>query len=96
MLRDRSTTVSNLVLSPERLSIEETQSAITGLDRLGIPVRALVINQCILPEVIEGNRFLAGVSVEVGADMGVAATSGAVGAGVRVAVPMAVALGKVW
>ena len=32
----------------------------------------------------------------MGADVGVAATSGAVGAGVRVAVPMAVALGKVW
>ncbi len=59
VLRDRLNTVFNLVLLPERLPIEETQSAITGLDRLGIPVQALVINQCILPEVIEGNRFLA-------------------------------------
>ncbi|MBI4671561.1 MAG: hypothetical protein HY741_07825 [Chloroflexi bacterium] len=46
------------MLLPERLPIEETASAIKGLDRLGIPVQALVVNQCILPEVIEGNRFL--------------------------------------
>ncbi|MBI2952923.1 MAG: TRC40/GET3/ArsA family transport-energizing ATPase [Chloroflexi bacterium] len=59
VLRDRSSTTFALVLLPERLPIEETQSAITGLDRLGIPVQALVVNQCILPEVIEGNRFLA-------------------------------------
>ncbi len=58
VLQNRSTTVFNLVLLPERLPIEETHSAITGLDRLGIPVQSLVINQCILPEVIEGNRFL--------------------------------------
>ena len=43
---------------PERLPIEETQSAIKGLDKLGIPVQSLIINQSILPEVIEGNRFL--------------------------------------
>ncbi len=59
VLGNRSTTVFTLVLLPERLPIEETQSAITGLNRLGIPVKALVVNQCILPEVIEGNRFLA-------------------------------------
>jgi arsenite-transporting ATPase len=59
VLRDRSTTVFTLVLLPERLPIEETHSAITGLQRLGIPVQALVVNQCILPEVIQGNRFLA-------------------------------------
>ncbi len=59
VMQDRSSTVFNLVLLPERLPIEETYSAIQGLDRLGIPVQALVINQCILPEVIEGNRFLA-------------------------------------
>ena len=47
------------MLLPERLPIEETHSAITGLDRLGIPVQSLVVNQCILPEVIEDNRFLA-------------------------------------
>lgn len=59
VLGDRSSTVFTLVLLPERLPIEETQSAITGLDQLGIPVQALVTNQVILPEVIEGNRFLA-------------------------------------
>lgn len=59
VLQDRSTTVFTLVLIPERLPIEETQSAISGLARLGIPVQALVVNQCIVPEVIEGNRFLA-------------------------------------
>jgi arsenite-transporting ATPase len=59
VMRDRVSTIFNLVLLPERLPIEETHSAITGLDRLGIPVQALVVNQYILPEVIEGNRFLA-------------------------------------
>ncbi len=59
VLRDRGSTVFTLVLLPERLPIEETASAIAGLDRLGIPVQALVTNQVILPEVIEGNRFLA-------------------------------------
>jgi arsenite/tail-anchored protein-transporting ATPase len=59
VLRDRTTTVFSLVLLPEKMPIEETHSAIVGLDRLGIPVQALVINQCILQEVIEGNRFLA-------------------------------------
>jgi len=58
VLRSRETTVFTLVFLPERLPIEETHSAITGLGLLGIPVQALVINQCILPEVIEGNRFL--------------------------------------
>ncbi len=58
VLRDGSNTIFTLVLLPERLPIEETQSAINGLDRLGIPVQALVTNQVILPEVIEGNRFL--------------------------------------
>jgi arsenite-transporting ATPase len=59
VMRNRATTVFSLVLLPERLPIEETHSAITGLDRLGIPAQALVVNQCILSEVIEGNRFLA-------------------------------------
>ena len=58
VLRNRDTTVFTLVLLPERLPIEETHSAITGLSRLDIPVQSLVVNQCILPEVIEGNRFL--------------------------------------
>ncbi len=59
VLRDTATTVFSLVLLPERLPVEETQSAMSGLKNLGIPVQALVVNQCILPEVVEGNRFLA-------------------------------------
>jgi len=59
ILRNKVSTVFNLVLLPERLPIEETHSAITGLNKLGIPVQGIVINQIILPEVIEGNRFLA-------------------------------------
>jgi arsenite-transporting ATPase len=59
VMRSRQATVFTMVLLPERLPIEETQSAISGLGLLGIPVQSLVINQCILPEVIEGNRFLA-------------------------------------
>ena len=43
---------------PERLPIEETQSAINGLKSLGISVQSLIINQCILPEVIRENVFL--------------------------------------
>lgn len=58
VMRNPATTVFTLVLLPERLPIEETDSAIRGLDRLGIPVQALVVNQRILPEVIEDNRFL--------------------------------------
>jgi arsenite-transporting ATPase len=59
VLRDRATSVFTLVLLPEKIPIAETQSAVTGLGHIGIPVQALVINQSILPEVIEGNRFLA-------------------------------------
>lgn len=58
VMRNPATTVFTLVLLPERLPIEETESATAGLGRLGIPVQALVINQCILAEVVEGNRFL--------------------------------------
>jgi arsenite/tail-anchored protein-transporting ATPase len=59
VLRDPINTIFSLVLLPERLPVEETRSAMNGLDKLGIPVQALVINQTIQPEVIEGNRFLA-------------------------------------
>ncbi len=58
VLRDTVTTVFSLVLLPERLPVEETHSAMNGLEKLGIPVQALVVNQTIQPEVIEGNRFL--------------------------------------
>jgi arsenite/tail-anchored protein-transporting ATPase len=58
VMRNPATTIFSLVLLPERLPVEETQSAMNGLDKLGIPVQALVVNQTIEPEVIEGNRFL--------------------------------------
>ena len=58
VLCDKNKSIFNLVLLPERLPIEETQSAITGLSKLGIQVQSLVINQCISPEIIDGNRFL--------------------------------------
>jgi arsenite/tail-anchored protein-transporting ATPase len=58
VLRDPINTVFSLVLLPERLPVEETQSAMNGLKKLGISVQALVVNQAIQPEVIEGNRFL--------------------------------------
>jgi arsenite/tail-anchored protein-transporting ATPase len=58
VLRDAAHTIFSLVLLPERLPVEETQSAMKGLDKLGITVQALIINQTIQSEVIEGNRFL--------------------------------------
>lgn len=44
VLRDAATTVFSLVLLPERLPLEETQSAMSGLAKLGITVQALVVN----------------------------------------------------
>lgn len=58
LLRDCERTVFTLVLLPERLPIEETHSAISGLWRLGIKVQALVVNQCLGNHVINGNKFL--------------------------------------
>jgi len=58
VLCNKDTTVFSLVLLPERLPIEETQSAIKGLDKLGISVQSMIVNQCILSEVIEDNCFL--------------------------------------
>ncbi len=58
VLRDPINTIFSLVLLPERLPVEETRSAINGLEKLGIPVQALVVNQTIQPQVIEGNQFL--------------------------------------
>ena len=58
VLRDIQSTIFSLILLPERLPIAETQSAMKGLGALGITVQALVVNQTIQPEVIEGNRFL--------------------------------------
>lgn len=58
VLRDRSSTVFTLVLTPERLPLEETVSAAKGLASLGIPIQSLIVNQVIEESVIEGNRFL--------------------------------------
>ncbi len=59
VMKDKKATIFTLVLLPERLPIEETQSAMTGLSKLNIAVQALIINQSIMAEVIQGNRFLA-------------------------------------
>ncbi len=59
VLRDRASTVFSLVLLPERLPIEESQSAIDGLRGLGIGVQGMIVNQIIPASAIEGNRFLA-------------------------------------
>lgn len=59
VLRDPARTVFTLVLLPERLPIEETKSAISGLAKLGIGVQRLVVNQVIESEVIQDNPFLA-------------------------------------
>lgn len=57
-LQDPLTTVFTLVLLPERLPVEETQSAMAGLARLGIRVQALAVNQCIPDGAIQENAFL--------------------------------------
>ncbi len=59
VLRDRASTVFSLVLLPERLPIEESQSAIDGLGKLGIGVQGMIVNQVIPEAAIQGNRFLA-------------------------------------
>ncbi|HAS74253.1 MAG TPA: hypothetical protein DCS67_08935 [Clostridiales bacterium UBA8960] len=58
ILKDPQRTNFQLILLPERLPIEETQSAIEGLDLLGIPVQNLIVNQVIPQEVIMENEFL--------------------------------------
>lgn len=57
-LRNPEVTQFNLILIPERLPIEETQSAIEGLNKLQIPVNNLIINQVIPESIILGNQFL--------------------------------------
>lgn len=58
ILKDPDVTQFNLIQLPERLPIEETQSAMEGLGRLNIPVRRLIINQVIPKEMVRGNEFL--------------------------------------
>lgn len=56
-LTDPSRTAFAFVLVPERLAIAETQRAVAALDRFGIPVGAVFVNQT-LPSVADG-EFLA-------------------------------------
>lgn len=58
VLRDQGRTVFNLVLLPERLPIEETASALSGLAKLDIRVQSLLVNQVITQDVVVGNDFL--------------------------------------
>ena len=57
-LSDESISAFNLVLLPERLPIEETARAITDLKGFGINVPAMIINEVIPKDVLQGNWFL--------------------------------------
>ena len=57
-LADQSISAFNLVLLPEKMPIEETARAIEDLGKFGIHVPALIINEVIPPEVLQGNWFL--------------------------------------
>lgn len=48
----------NVVLLPEKLPVEETIRAVNDLSKFGIKVQALIINEVIPPEVLNGNWFL--------------------------------------
>ena len=58
VLKDSDKTVYTLVLLPAFLPIEETKSALTDLNKLGVNVRTFVVNQLIPTEAIQGNIFL--------------------------------------
>ncbi len=57
-LSDETVSAFNLVLLPEKLPIEETARAKEDLSKFGINVAALIINEVIPAEVLEGNWFL--------------------------------------
>lgn len=57
-LSDEKMAAFNLVLLPERLPIEETARAISDLSNFGIKVPALILNEVIPKDVLEGNWFL--------------------------------------
>jgi len=57
-LADTSISAFNMVLLPEKLPIEETARAVHDLDGFGIKVPALIINEVIPREVLQGNWFL--------------------------------------
>jgi arsenite-transporting ATPase len=58
VLKDSDKTVYTLVLLPAFLPIEETKSALTDLNKLGVNVRTFIVNQLIPIDVIKGNAFL--------------------------------------
>lgn len=57
-LADQSISAFNMVLLPEKLPIEETASAVKDLAGFGIKVPALIVNEVIPREVLQGNWFL--------------------------------------
>ncbi|MGD0817223.1 MAG: TRC40/GET3/ArsA family transport-energizing ATPase [Methanomassiliicoccales archaeon] len=57
-LSDGTISSFNLVVLPEKLPIDETERATNDLAKFGIVVRALIINEVIPLEVLEGNWFL--------------------------------------
>jgi arsenite-transporting ATPase len=57
-LSDEKIAAFNLVLLPERLPIEETARAIEDLSKFGIKVPALILNEIIPKDVLQGNWFL--------------------------------------
>jgi arsenite-transporting ATPase len=57
-LSDEKIAAFNLVLLPERLPIEETARAINDLSNFGIKVPALIVNEVIPTDVLQGNWFL--------------------------------------
>lgn len=58
VLKNSEQTIYTLVLLPAYLPIEETKSAITDLEGLGIHVGSFIVNQLIPHAEILGNRFL--------------------------------------
>ncbi len=57
-LSDESISAFNLVMLPEKLPIEETARAMADLSKFGINVAALIVNEVIPKEVLNGNWFL--------------------------------------
>lgn len=57
-LSDENISAFNLVMLPEKLPIEETARAMTDLSKFGINVAALIVNEVIPKEVLNGNWFL--------------------------------------
>ena len=57
-LSDQATSAFNLVLLPEKLPVDETERAVEDLGSFGINVPALIINEVIPREVLQGNWFL--------------------------------------